>query len=66
MINKVAGVIGTSIAIVFLLGVTITLNKSPMISMLDILPVYIIMAGSIFMMCVELYDCLTDKKENKD
>jgi hypothetical protein len=24
------------------------------------------MAGSIFMMCVELYDCLTDKKENKD
>ena len=66
MINKVAGVIGTSIAIVFLLGVTVTLNKSPMISMLDILPVYIIMAVSIFMMCVELYHCLTDQKEKRD
>jgi hypothetical protein len=66
MINKVAGVIGTSIAIVFLLGVTITLNKSPMISRVDIIPVYLIMGVSIFMMCVELYHCLTDQKEKRD
>ena len=51
MINKVAGVIGTSIAIVFLLGVTITLNKSPMISWVDIIPVYLIMGVSIYDVC---------------
>ena len=53
-INKITAIIGTGLAILFLLGLTITLNKSNMIGFFDILPVYIIMAVSITMMLCEV------------
>ena len=56
MINKIAAIIGTSITIIFLLGVTITLNASNMITFFDILPVWIIMGAAIFMMMVEVLE----------
>ncbi|MBL61203.1 MAG: hypothetical protein CMI85_03650 [Candidatus Pelagibacter sp.] len=56
MINKIAAIIGTSLTIIFLLGVTITLNASNMITFFDILPVWIIMGAAIFMMMVEVLE----------
>jgi low affinity Fe/Cu permease len=53
-INKITAIIGTGLAIVFLLGLTVTLNKSNMIGFFDILPVYIIMGVSITMMLCEV------------
>jgi hypothetical protein len=54
MINKIAAIIGTTLTVSFLLGVTFTLNKSNMIGWFDILPVIIIMAAAIFMMMIEV------------
>tara|TARA_B100001027_G_scaffold59487_1_gene40164 strand:- start:7080 stop:7307 length:228 start_codon:yes stop_codon:yes gene_type:complete len=56
MINKIAAIIGTGLTIIFLLGVTITLNASNMITFFDILPVWIIMGAAIFMMMVEVLE----------
>ena len=56
MINKIAAIIGTGLTIIFLLGVTITLNASNMITFFDILPVWIIMVAEIFMMMVEVLE----------
>ena len=56
MMNKIAAIIGTGLTIIFLLGVTITLNASNMITFFDILPVWIIMGAAIFMMMVEVLE----------
>lgn len=56
MINKIAAIIGTGLTVIFLIGVTVTLNASNMITMLDILPVYIIMGAAIFMMVIEVFE----------
>ena len=56
MINKIAAILGTGLTIIFLLGVTITLNASNMITLFDILPVWIIMAAAIFMMMIEVLE----------
>ena len=65
MINKIASVIGTLFTICFLVGITFTLNKSMMITILDVLPVYIIMVVAISMMCFDLYTTLKDKDQKK-
>ena len=56
MINKIAAIIGTGLTVVFLVGLTVTLNASNMITILDILPVYIIMGAAIFMMMIEVLE----------
>ena len=56
MINKIAAIIGTGLTVVFLIGLTVTLNASNMITIFDILPVYIIMGAAIFMMMVEVLE----------
>ena len=56
MINKIAAIIGTTLTVIFLLGVTFTLNKSNMIGWFDFLPVIIIMATAIFMMMIEVLE----------
>jgi len=56
MINKIAAILGTGLTIIFLLGVTITLNASNMITFFDILPVWIIMVAAIFMMMIEVLE----------
>ena len=56
MINKIAAILGTGLTIIFLLGVTITLNASNMITFFDILPVWIIMGVAIFMMMIEVLE----------
>jgi FtsH-binding integral membrane protein len=56
MINKIAAILGTGLTITFLLGVTVTLNASNMITFFDILPVWIIMGAAIFMMMIEVLE----------
>ena len=56
MINKIAAIIGTDLTVVFLIGLTVTLNASNMITIFDILPVYIIMGAAIFMMMIEVLE----------
>ena len=59
MINKLTKLIGVSLAIAFLLGLSSTLTRSPSIGFWDILPAYIFVAISIGMM---LYETYSDKK----
>jgi flagellar motor component MotA len=56
MINKIAAIIGTGLTVAFLIGLTVTLNASNMITIFDILPVYIIMGAAIFMMMIEVLE----------
>ena len=56
MINKIAAILGTGLTIIFLLGVTVTLNASNMITFFDILTVWIIMGAAIFMMMIEVLE----------
>jgi len=68
MMNKINAVVGTLFAMLFFGGITLTLNKSNMITFFDVLPVYIIMGGTFFMMSVEVIECLkedTKKKKKK-
>ena len=65
MLNKLASIIGTVFTICFLVGITITLNKSMMITIFDVFPVYIIMFIAISMMCFDLYTSLKDKSSEK-
>jgi len=66
MMNKINAVVGTLFAMTFFGGITLTLNKSNMITFFDVLPVYIIMLGTFYMMGVEVYECLTaDTKKKK-
>ena len=59
MINKLTNLIGVSLAIAFLVGLSSTLTRSPSIGFWDILPAYIFVAISIGMM---LYEAYSDKK----
>ena len=53
MNRKVIVIIGTCLAIVFLIGLSTTLTRSPMIGFWDVLPVKIIMGLAIGMMIIE-------------
>tara|TARA_B100001123_G_scaffold392992_1_gene472635 strand:+ start:566 stop:748 length:183 start_codon:yes stop_codon:yes gene_type:complete len=60
MINKISTIIGTALAIAFLIGLATTLTRSMMIGFKDVLPVYILMGIVISMM---LYEAFLDKNE---
>tara|TARA_Y100000816_G_C25907453_1_gene473330 strand:+ start:195 stop:401 length:207 start_codon:yes stop_codon:yes gene_type:complete len=62
--NIITGLVGIIFVILFLLGITLTLDKSRYISFLDILPVWIIMIAVIFMLCLDFFNSTKDK--NKD
>ena len=64
LLNIITGLIGIIFIILFLLGITLTLDKSRYISFLDILPVWIIMIAVIFMLCLDFFNSTKDK--NKD
>ena len=60
MINKLSVIIGTALAIAFLIGLATTLTRSMMIGFKDVLPVYILMGIVIAMM---VYEAFFDKKK---
>ena len=64
LLNIITGLVGIIFVILFLLGITLTLDKSRYISFLDILPVWIIMLAVIFMLCLDFFNSTKDK--NKD
>ena len=57
--QKFTTLLGSILASAFLIGLATTLTRSSMISFLDVLPVYILMAIAIFMM---IYEAFFDKK----
>ena len=57
--NKITTIIGLCFAILFLVGLATTLTRSMLITVLDVLPVYILMGGAIIMM---IYEAFFDKK----
>ena len=57
--NRIATILGCSLAIAFLIGLATTLTRSMMIGFFDVLPVYILMAVAIYMM---IYEAFFDKK----
>ncbi len=57
--QKFTTLLGSLLAIAFLLGLATTLTRSTMIGFLDVLPVYILMGIAIFMM---VYEAFFDKK----
>ena len=57
--NRIATILGCSLAIAFLIGLATTLTRSMMIGFFDVLPVYILMAITIFMM---VYEAFIEKK----
>jgi len=59
MLNKFTTLLGSLLAVAFLIGLATTLTRSSMIGFFDVLPVYILMAVAIFMM---LYEAFFDKK----
>ena len=60
MINKISVIIGTALAISFLIGLATTLTRSMMIGFKDVLPVYILMGIVIAMM---VYEAFFDKNK---
>ena len=58
--NKISKIIGTTLAIAFLIGLATTLTRSMMIGFKDVLPVYILMAIVIVMM---IYEAFFEKNE---
>ena len=57
--NKIVKILGSTLAVSFLLGLATTLTRSSMISYWDVLPVYILMGIAIYMM---IYEAFFDKK----
>ena len=57
--QKFTTFLGSLLAIAFLVGLATTLTRSSMIGFFDVLPVYILMGGAIFMM---VYEAFLDKK----
>ena len=57
--QKFTTLLGSLLAMAFLIGLATTLTRSTMISFLDVLPVYILMGIAIFMM---IYEAFFDKK----
>ena len=58
--QKLSTILGSLLAIAFLVGLATTLTRSPMIGFFDVLPVYILMGVAIFMM---VYEAFFDKKK---
>ena len=59
MMNKITTLLGSALAISFLIGLATTLTRSSMIGFFDVLPVFILMLIAIFMM---VYEAFFDKK----
>ena len=59
--QKFTTFLGSLLAIAFLVGLATTLTRSSMIGFFDVLPVYILMGGAIFMM---VYEAFFDKKDS--
>ena len=59
MLNKLTTLLGSILAISFLIGLATTLTRSTMIGFFDVLPVFILMGIAIFMM---VYEAFFDKK----
>jgi len=57
--QKLTTLLGSLLAIAFLVGLAFTLTRSSMIGFFDVLPVYILMGIAIFMM---VYEAFFDKK----
>ena len=53
--QKFTTVLGSLLAIAFLVGLAFTLTRSSMIGFFDVLPVYILMGIAIFMMVYEAF-----------
>ena len=56
---KFTPLLGSLLAIAFLVGLAFTLTRSSMIGFFDVLPVYILMGIAIFMM---VYEAFFEKK----
>ena len=56
--QKFTTLLGSLLAIAFLVGLATTLTRSTMIGFFDVLPVFILMAIAIFMM---IYEAFFDK-----
>ena len=57
--QKFTTLLGSLLAIAFLVGLATTLTRSSMIGFFDVLPVYILMGVAIIMM---VYEAFFDKK----
>ena len=57
--QKFTTLLGSLLAIAFLVGLATTLTSSSMMGFFDVLPVYILMGIAIFMM---VYEAFFDKK----
>jgi len=57
--QKFTTLLGSLLAIAFLIGLAFTLTRSSMIGFFDVLPVYILMGIAIFMM---VYEAFFEKK----
>ena len=58
--QKFTTLLGSLLAIAFLVGLATTLTRSTMIGFFDVLPVYILMGIAIFMM---VYEAFFEKKQ---
>ena len=59
MNKKIATIAGCVMCIAFLVGLATTLTRSMLITVLDVVPVYILMGAAIAMM---IYEAFFDKK----
>ena len=57
--QKFTTLLGSLLAIAFLVGLAFSLTRSSMIGFFDVLPVYVLMGIAIFMM---VYEAFFDKK----
>ena len=57
--SRITTIIGLGFEIFFLVGLATTLTRSMLITVLDVLPVYILMGAAIIMM---IYEAFFDKK----
>ena len=60
--NKITTLIGLSFAVFFLVGLATTLTRSMLITVTDVIPVYLLMGAAIFMM---VYEAFFDKDNRK-
>lgn len=62
LMNKITTLIGLSFAVFFLVGLATTLTRSMLITVTDVIPVYLLMGAAIFMM---VYEAFFDKDNQK-
>ena len=60
--NKITTLIGLSFAVFFLVGLATTLTRSMLITVVDVIPVYLLMGAAIFMI---VYEAFFDKDNRK-